>query len=140
MFFPVLIEQPHVVTEAIYRVLIPSLPGCTAEGATVEEALVNAREAIRQAVRELRRANRPVPTITDLLEPFEDEVGVPGRTFHFVRVATWRRVHGTETWHFCRNCPDWPDGIGFREEIELPHDGAECNECRVLDQRGLCQL
>ena len=140
MFFPVLIEQPGVVAEEIYRVLVPSLPGCTTEGASVEEALAKAREAIRAAVRELRKANRPVPTISELLEPFEDEVGVPGRTFHFVRVATWRRLRDTETWHFCRNCGNWPDGGAYREEIELPPGGVECNECRVLDQRGLCQF
>lgn len=139
MFFPVLIEQPDEVTE-IYRVLIPSLPGCSAEGASAEQALVNAREAIKSAVRELRRSHRPVPTITELLEPFEGEIGVPGRTFHFVRVATYRRVQDTETWHFCRNCGNWPDAGTYREEIELPADGVECNECRVLDQRGLCQL
>jgi predicted RNase H-like HicB family nuclease len=140
MFFPVLIEQPDTGRKPKYRVFIPSLPGCTAEGRTAEEALTNARTAIRDAVRELRKGNRPVPTITELLEPFEDEIGVPGRTFHFVRVPTWRRVRDTETWHFCRNCVNWPDGAGYREEIELPADGVECNECRVLDQRGLCQL
>lgn len=140
MFFPVLIEQPDTAGNQNYRVLIPSLPGCAVEGPTVEEALANAREAIIGAVRELRKANRPVPTITELLEPFEDEVGVPGRTFHFVRVPTWRRVRDTETWHFCRNCANWPDGGAYREEIELPAGGVECNECRALDQRGLCQI
>lgn len=39
----------------------PSLPGCTSQGRTREEAIVNAREAIDAYVAALQDDNLPVP-------------------------------------------------------------------------------
>jgi len=44
-----------------YFVLVPSLPGCFSQGATVEEARENAAEAITLHVRALRRARQRIP-------------------------------------------------------------------------------
>jgi len=44
-----------------YTVLVPALPGCVTEGATREEALMNAREAILGFVEGLQKAGEPVP-------------------------------------------------------------------------------
>jgi len=43
MRFKVVLEASD---EGGYTVYVPSLPGCTSEGETVEEALINIREAI----------------------------------------------------------------------------------------------
>ena len=44
-----------------YTVRVPALPGCVTEGATKEEALANAREAILGFIEALRKAGEPVP-------------------------------------------------------------------------------
>lgn len=42
---------------------IPALPGCVTQGETVEEALVNVREAISGYIIALRKAGLAVPVI-----------------------------------------------------------------------------
>lgn len=45
-----------------YGVVVPDLPGCTAMGATIEEALRNAVEAVRDWVEVTAEAGEPVPS------------------------------------------------------------------------------
>ena len=47
-----------------YSVVVPALPGCTSEGTTVEEALVNAREAVTGHIAALEALGEPVPEET----------------------------------------------------------------------------
>jgi predicted RNase H-like HicB family nuclease len=44
-----------------YSVIVPALPGCTSQGDTVEECIVNAKEAIGLHVEGLSEAGLPVP-------------------------------------------------------------------------------
>jgi predicted RNase H-like HicB family nuclease len=44
-----------------YYALVPALPGCFSQGATVEETQAHVVEAIALHVQALRRARRPVP-------------------------------------------------------------------------------
>ena len=44
-----------------YSVTVPALPGCTSMGATVEEALVNAQEAVVGHVAALEALGEAVP-------------------------------------------------------------------------------
>jgi predicted RNase H-like HicB family nuclease len=44
-----------------YTVRVPALPGCITEGATREEALLHAKEAIEGFIEALRKAGEPVP-------------------------------------------------------------------------------
>ena len=61
--YTVIIEfDPEV---ALYSVVVPALPGCTSAGATVEECLVNAKEAIRGHITCLEAAGMPVPEETE---------------------------------------------------------------------------
>jgi antitoxin HicB len=56
-FSVVLLPEP----EGGYFVQCPSLPGCYSEGDTVEEALVNIREAIELVVEDMRSRGEPLP-------------------------------------------------------------------------------
>jgi len=47
--------------EGGYTITVPSLPGCITEGDTIEEALVNAREAITSYLKALKKLGRPIP-------------------------------------------------------------------------------
>ena len=44
-----------------YSVVVPALPGCTSQGRTLEDALMNAREAISGHIAALREMGEPVP-------------------------------------------------------------------------------
>ncbi|HXA28596.1 MAG TPA: type II toxin-antitoxin system HicB family antitoxin [Candidatus Angelobacter sp.] len=47
--------------ESGYTVTVPALPGCTAEGDSVEDCIVNAREAIEEHIEALVKQGREVP-------------------------------------------------------------------------------
>lgn len=55
----VLIPEPE---EGGYSVVVPALPGLFTQGDTLEEALVNAREAIAFHLETLREEGEPIPT------------------------------------------------------------------------------
>ncbi|HEV7678358.1 MAG TPA: type II toxin-antitoxin system HicB family antitoxin [Candidatus Dormibacteraeota bacterium] len=50
-----------------YNVTVPALPGCIAEGDSIEDCIVNAREAIEYHIEELVAEGREIP----------DEVAAP---------------------------------------------------------------
>jgi len=45
----------------------PAIPGCVSEGETVEDAMVNIREAIEACLEVLREKGEPVPHPSDAL-------------------------------------------------------------------------
>jgi predicted RNase H-like HicB family nuclease len=56
--FPVvLLPQP----EGGYFVQCPTLPGCYSQGETIDEALVNIREAIELVLEDMEASGEPVP-------------------------------------------------------------------------------
>lgn len=57
----VLIPDPH---EGGYTVTVPTLPGCITEGDTADEALNNARDAIRLYLKDLAESGEPLPEET----------------------------------------------------------------------------
>jgi len=65
--YPVFIDGE----EGAYGVVFPDMPGIVAMGATVEEALVNAAEALADAAHEAARRGEPMPSPTPAtrLEP-----------------------------------------------------------------------
>ena len=44
-----------------YTVIVPALPGCVTEGDNIEEALENARDAIRLYLDDLEAEGEPIP-------------------------------------------------------------------------------
>lgn len=57
--YTVLLEYDGEIDE--YAAIVPSLPGCTSQGKTKEEALANVREAIRGHIEALRQLGRMIP-------------------------------------------------------------------------------
>jgi len=57
--YTVVLEYDEEIGE--YAALVPSLPGCTSQGRTQEEALTNVREAIRGHIEALRQLGRDIP-------------------------------------------------------------------------------
>ena len=60
--------------EVGYTVIVPSLPGCITEGDTVEEALLNAKEAIQAYVLSLKDRGLPIPPSDEVVTSLEVEV------------------------------------------------------------------
>ena len=52
---------PSEPDEGGYWVKVPALPGCTTQGESVEECLVNVKEAIEGYVLSLKARNLPIP-------------------------------------------------------------------------------
>lgn len=57
--YTVVLEYDAAIGE--YAAIVPALPGCTSQGKTKEEALVNIQEAIRGHIEALRQLGRTVP-------------------------------------------------------------------------------
>ncbi len=51
----------HSAEEGGYWVEVPALPGCYSQGETIEQALVNIKEAIESHLIALRRVGKRVP-------------------------------------------------------------------------------
>lgn len=62
MKYRVLIEQDE---DGRFVAEVPALPGCITQGASRDEALENAREAIEVYLESLRERNEPIPPPID---------------------------------------------------------------------------
>ena len=59
-------------------------------------------------------------------------------------MITYRRKNDSDTWHWCRNCSNWPEDIGVYYKIELkegkrPSSGKLDNECLALEKKKECE-
>lgn len=82
MRFPVVI---HKEAESDYGVTVPDLPGCFSAGATFDEALDNAREAIEGHLEGLLADEDPVPEQTPI-EEHQNDPAFSGGTWALVEV------------------------------------------------------
>ena len=57
-----------------YSVAVPALPGCHTQGDTLEEALANAREAIRLYLEDVIASGEPIPEERNRPELIQVEV------------------------------------------------------------------
>ena len=51
---------------------------------------------------------------------------------------TFRRKKGSDTWHFCSNCSNWPTS-DCDERWAKPTSGELCNECKAKQAAGDCK-
>jgi len=49
----------------------------------------------------------------------------------------YRRRKGSDVWHFCTNCPDWPTK-DYESRWEKPTSGELDNTCRAMERDGRC--
>jgi hypothetical protein len=50
----------------------------------------------------------------------------------------YRRKRTSDTWHFCRNCSNWPT-VDYVEQYRRPTWGELCNECQGKRAAGTCR-
>jgi len=51
-----------------YTVLVPSLPGCITYGETIDESIINVKEAIELYIESLKSHGEDIPTEENILE------------------------------------------------------------------------
>jgi len=51
---------------------------------------------------------------------------------------TYQKKRGRDTWHWCRNCSNWPT-TDYEEKPTKPTSGELCSQCREKDRDGTCQ-
>ncbi len=82
MEYPIVI---HKDTDSDYGVTVPDLPGCFTAGATMDEALAMANEAIELHLAGLREEGLPAPP-TGRIEDHKDKPEYAGCTWEIARV------------------------------------------------------
>lgn len=50
----------------------------------------------------------------------------------------YRRRRGSDTWHFCTNCTEWPT-TNYDEHAGKPSSGELCNQCLGKERAGNCR-
>lgn len=68
MRYTVVLERDE---DGVYVATVPALPGCIADGNTVEEAMKNAREAIRAYIEDLREDGEDIPNDIEIIASVE---------------------------------------------------------------------
>ena len=53
-------------------------------------------------------------------------------------LMAYRKRKGADTWHFCRNCSNWPTS-DYVEQVSKPTTGELCNECKAKKESGNCR-
>lgn len=53
-------------------------------------------------------------------------------------MAKYRKRRGSDTWHWCRNCSNWPTTEDYTERDTRPGYDL-CNECKGKEKAGNCQ-
>jgi hypothetical protein len=55
------------------------------------------------------------------------------------RSGPYRRRKGGDTWHYCKNCTNWPKEAGqYDERATRPTSGEFCNQCLAKERDGNC--
>jgi antitoxin HicB len=76
--YPFTVRPFEVEEGGGYLVEFPDLPGCTADGATVDEALSEAADALRSRLGTMRELGRPIPPSSRCLAGASSSSGHPG--------------------------------------------------------------
>lgn len=56
-------------------------------------------------------------------------------------MTIYRRRKGSNTWHFCTNCPNWPNEMEEYDEKTIDkelEDDELCHRCQVYDDENNC--
>ncbi len=51
--------------------------------------------------------------------------------------STYRKRTGSDTWHFCSNCSNWPTS-DYDSKTSKPSSGELCNECQGKKKNNNC--
>ena len=52
-------------------------------------------------------------------------------------MAVYRKKKGSDTWHWCKNCAEWPTS-NYDKQATKPTSGELCNQCKGKEAAGTC--
>ncbi|WP_426174744.1 type II toxin-antitoxin system HicB family antitoxin [Massilia sp. TWR1-2-2] len=76
----------HKDEDSVYGVVVPGVPGCFSWGDSIDDALINAREAISSQVAAMIDEGLPVDLGHSKIEDFAQRDGYAGVTWALVQV------------------------------------------------------
>ena len=53
-------------------------------------------------------------------------------------MTTYRRKKGSDTWHWCKNCTNWPITDYIISHIK-PTSGELCDQCKSKEKNNNCK-
>lgn len=53
-------------------------------------------------------------------------------------MAVYRRKKDSDTWHWCKNCSNWPTS-DYEERYAKPTSGELCDQCKAKERKGECR-
>lgn len=93
MFYPIAIEAGDDLHA--YGVVVPDLPGCFSAGDTLDEAIVNAKEAITGHIELLVELEQDIPAVSTVMELAKNPEYC-GYTWALVEIDMTRLLGGSE--------------------------------------------
>jgi hypothetical protein len=54
----------------------------------------------------------------------------------------WRQRKGSDVWHWCTNCTQWPTGtagVDYNVRYTEPTSGEKDNQCLAIEKRKECR-
>lgn len=93
MFYPIAIEAGD--KSHAYGVIVPDLPGCFSAGATLDQAIANAKEAIAAHIELLVELGKDIPGVSTV-ETLANHPDFKGYTWALVDVDITRLMGGSE--------------------------------------------
>lgn len=54
-------------------------------------------------------------------------------------MAKYHKKKGSDTWHWCRNCSNWPGTGSDTTGTDTRPGGDLCNECKAKEKDGNCR-
>ncbi|MFV0264649.1 MAG: type II toxin-antitoxin system HicB family antitoxin [Kluyvera sp.] len=93
MFYPIAIEAGD--DQHAYGVVVPDLPGCFSAGDTLDEAIVNAKEAITGHIELLVELEQDIPAVSTVMELAKNPEYC-GYTWALVEIDMTRLLGGSE--------------------------------------------
>lgn len=55
-----------------------------------------------------------------------------------VKKMVYRKSKHSDTWHFCKNCSNWPT-VNYVEQSAKPTTGELCNQCKRKRSQKNCK-
>ncbi len=59
-----------------------------------------------------------------------------------IEMTEYRKRKGSDTWHWCTNCSQWPTGragVDYDVKYQKPTSGELDNQCLAKDKAGDCR-
>lgn len=54
-------------------------------------------------------------------------------------MKSYVKKKGSDTWHWCKNCSNYPKGLNVDKSLLRPSNGELCDQCKSKDRDRTCK-